>query len=136
MSLRRTLWAFTSLGTLSISLWLLRFLGIIGSEVDILLNWLSIVVLVLFGVFMGITISEKKVSVKEAIINLLLVAILFPLSPIVGLTIAQALPFSRQQLPIAVGVFTSGFAFLYLGLLFWLRKKGFLKFTKINWTDQ
>jgi hypothetical protein len=93
-------------------------------------------VLVLFGVFIGITISGKKVGVKDAIINLLLVAMLFPLSPIVGLTIAQALPFSGQQLPVAVGVFTSGFAFLYLGLLFWLRKRGILRFTKIDWTDQ
>jgi hypothetical protein len=93
-------------------------------------------ILVLFGVFIGVAISGRKVGVKEVIMNLLLVAMLFPLSPIIGLTIAQTLPFNRQQLPVAVGVFTSGFAFLYLGLLFWLKKRGILKFTKIDWADQ
>lgn len=128
------LWAFASVATFFLSLWFLRFFGILGGEVDILVNWLSIVAFILFGVFIGIAISEKKVSVRGAIVNMLLTIILIPLSPLIGVTIALALPLSKQHMPIAAGAFAGGFGLLYIGLIYWLRKKGFLKFTEIDWT--
>lgn len=136
LNFRRVLWAFAFVGTFYLSLYFLRFFGVLGSEFDILVNCVSIISFTLFGVLIGIAISQKKINVRGLVVNMLLTFILFPLSPLIGFTIAQALPFSRQHKPIAVGVFTIGFAILYMRLIYYLRKKGFLKLAKTNGTEE
>lgn len=62
---------------------MLSLLGFIGAEYDILVRWVSVISLVLTGIFMGMLISEKKIPVKTALVNLLVVLVGLALVPIV-----------------------------------------------------
>jgi len=140
MNLRKVLWAFASVGILFLSLWFLRFFGIIGSEADILMKLVSFIGFTLFGVFIGIAITEKKIGVKEMVVNMLLGLTVLFLSPIIGFTIAftiaQALSLNIQFMIIASATISGGFGVLFIWSIYWLRKKGFLKFTEIDWTQK
>jgi len=138
MNLKKVLWAFASIGILQLSLWFLRFFGIIGSEADILMKLVSFIGFTLFGIFVGIAIAEKKIGVKGTVVNMLLALTVLFLSPIVGVTtaftVAQALSLNIQFMIIASATISGGFAVLFIWFIYWLRKKGFLKFTEIDWT--
>ena len=136
MNPKRILWAFVSVGTFALALWTLRIFGIVGAEVDLLNHWLAIVSSMLFGIFIGIVIAGKKLSVRGAVVNLLLTLILVTFSPIIGMIIAVSLPVSIQIMPVVAGAASGGFALSFLGLVYWLRKKGYLRSTKIDWTDK
>jgi len=136
MNPKKVLWAFVSVGTFALALWTLRIFGIVGAEVDLLNHWLAIVSSMLFGIFIGIVIAGKKLSVRGAVVNLLLTLILVTFSPIIGMIIAVSLPVSIQIMPVVAGAASGGFALSFLGLVYWLRKKGYLRSTKIDWTDK
>jgi len=136
MNPKKVLWAFVSVGTFALALWILRIFGIVGAEVDLLNHWLAIVSSMLFGIFIGIVIAGKKLSVRGAVVNLLLTLILVTFSPIIGMIIAVSLPVSIQIMPVVAGAASGGFALSFLGLVYWLRKKGYLRSTKIDWTDK
>jgi hypothetical protein len=133
---KKILWAFVSVGTLVFVLWILRIFGVVGAEVDLLNRWLAIASSILFGIFIGIVITGKKLSVRGAIVNLLLTLILILFSPIIGIIIAVSLPISMQIMPIVAGGLSGGFALSFLWLIHWLRKRGYLSSTKIDWTDK
>jgi hypothetical protein len=136
MSLKKVLWAFASVGAFSLSLWLLRSFGILGNEVNILVRWLTIIGSILFGVFIGIAVAGKKIGVKGIVVNMLLGLTVLFLSPIIGFTIAQPLPLSIQYRIIASATISGSFGVLFIWFIYWLRKKGFLKYTEINWTEK
>jgi hypothetical protein len=62
---------------------MLSLLGFIGAEYDILVRWVSVISLVLMGIFVGMLISERKIPVKTALVNLLVVLVGLALVPIV-----------------------------------------------------
>ncbi len=85
----------------------------------------------LFGVSIGIAISEKKVQVRGMIAFLLIFSAGFLAAPFVGvgiLMVASMFPFSRGIEPIVFGGSITGYLLLYMGLWFWLKKKGIFKF--------
>jgi hypothetical protein len=132
---KRILWAFISVGTFSLVLWILRVLGIVGVEVDLLSRWLAIVSSILFCIFVGIAIAGKKLSIRGAIVNLLLTLILL-FSPIIWVIIAVNFHASIQIMLIVVMAFSGGFALFFLRLIYWLRSKGYFRSTIIDWTDK
>lgn len=140
MNLKRVLGAFASVGMLSLSLWFLRFFGIIGSEADILMKLVSFIGLTLFGVFIGIAIAERKIGVKGIAVNMLLALTVVFLSPLIGstiaFTIAKALTLNIQFTIVASATISGGFALFFIWFVYWLRKKGFLKSTEIDWTQE
>jgi hypothetical protein len=136
MDPRKVVWAFTSVLTFILVLWILELLGIVGVEVDILIRWLATASILLLGVFMGIMIGRNRWSLRGAIVSIVLGVIVFPVSPIVGMFIAVNLPPSIRGNPIVFGIPVAGLPLLVLGLTFWLRKRGFLKSAKLDWTDK
>lgn len=62
---------------------MLSLLGFVGAEYDLLVRWVSVVSLVVMGIFVGMLISEKKISVKTGLVNLLVVLVGLALVPIV-----------------------------------------------------
>jgi len=119
-----------------LSLWILELLGIVGTEVDVLIRWLAAVSTLLLGVFLGIMIGRNRLNLRETIVNMVLGVIVFPVSPIVGMFIAVSLPPTLSGNPIVFGIFVAGLPLFVLGFLFWLRRKGFFKSVKMNWTDK
>ncbi len=132
----KILWAFVSVGAFALALWLLRIFGVIGAEVDIWSRSLAIASSILLCIFVGIVVVEKKLSIRGAVINLLLTLMLVTLSPIVGVIIAVNLRVSVQIAPIVAGGLSGVFALSFLSLVYWLRRKGYLRSTKIDWTDK
>ena len=139
MRLRKALWASVCAFAVFMLLWFLRLFNVLGSEYDILIRWVSTISLILCGVFIGVLISEKKIRVRGMLVALLLVTVGFIFTPFVaGLsaTLASTFPFTMKIKQIIVGVLTVGYLGGYLGFLFWLKKKGVLKFGKIDWTEE
>ena len=133
MNPKKILWAFVPVGTFSLALWILRIFGIIGVEVDLLSRWLTIISSILFCIFMDIVIAGKKLSTRGAVVNLLLTLMLVTFSPIIGVIIAVNLHISIQIMPVVAGALSGGFALSFLWLIYWLRSKGYLRSTKIDW---
>jgi len=119
-----------------LSLWILELLGIVGTEVDILIRWLAAASTLLLGIFLGVMIGRNRLNLRETIVNMVLGVIVFPVSPIVGMFIAVSLPPTLSGNPIVFGIFVAGLPLFVLGFLFWLRRKGFFKSVKMNWTDK
>jgi len=139
MSSRKALWVSVCAFTVFLLLWFLRLFHVLGSEADILIGWVSTISLILCGVFIGIFISEKKIEVRGMLVSLLLFVAGFFAAPFVGvgvLMVVSMFPFSRGIEPIVFGGSITGYLLLYLGLIYWLRKKGFLKISEIDSTEK
>jgi len=73
MSLRKT--ALLSACALTVFiLAFLRLLNILGSEYDLLMRWVSAISLLLIGIIIGMSISEKKIQVRGMLAILLFLA--------------------------------------------------------------
>jgi len=84
--------------------------------------------LILCGVFVGVFISEKKIRVQAMmVIHLFLFAIGFLVAPFVGIAVLMAIENLGFDTPAIFGVSVSAYLLLYMGLGFWLKKKGILK---------
>jgi len=132
MNLRSPLLA--SFGAFSVFLLLLflRLFNVLGSEYDILIGWVSTISLILCSVFIGMLISEKKIQVRGMLVPFLLFFAGFVAAPFVGvgvLMVVSMLPFSRGIEPIVFGGSIGGYLLLYMGLWFWLKKRGVF----LNW---
>lgn len=133
MSLRKSLWAFVCAFAVFWLLWFLRLFHVLGSESDILIDWVSTVSLILCGIFIGILISEKRIRVRWTVVPFILFVAGFFAAPFVGvgiLMVVTRFPFSRGIEPIIFGGSITGYLLLYMGLWFWLKKKGFFTFEK------
>jgi len=133
MSLRKT--ALLSACALTVFiLAFLRLLNILGSEYDLLMRWVSAISLLLIGIIIGMSISEKKIQVRGMLAILLFLAG-FCAAPfvVVGvLMVASMFPFSRGIGHIIAGGSTIGYLVLYMGFWYWLKKKGIVKFGDID----
>jgi hypothetical protein len=110
-------------------LYFLRLFNVLGSEYDILVNWVSAISLILLGVFVGVLISEKT-QIRKMLIGQFLVAVGFISAPfVVFLTIPliNTLPFTAEIKAAITGALTSGYLGGYMAFLFWLKKKGIFK---------
>jgi hypothetical protein len=83
LQLKKAAFAASVFFVIYLVLLMLSLLGFIGAEYDILVRWVSVISLVLMGVFVGMLISEKKIPVKTALVNLLVVLVGLALVPIV-----------------------------------------------------
>jgi divalent metal cation (Fe/Co/Zn/Cd) transporter len=113
----------------------LRLFNIFGSEYDLLIRWISAISLILCGVLIGMLISEKKIQARGMLASLLLFLVDFCVAPFVGvgvLMVASMFPFSRGIEPLLFGGSVMGYLLLYMGLWFWLKKKGIFKFGDID----
>lgn len=113
----------------------LRLFNILGNEYDLLIRWVSATSLLLCGVLIGMLISEKKIQVRGMLASLLLFLAGFLAAPFVGvgvLMVVSIFPFSRGIEPIAFVGSVMGYLLLYMGLWFWLKKRGIFKFGGID----
>ena len=136
MNPRKIVWAFSSVIIFVLALRVLELLGIVGVEVDILIRWFAAASALLLATFIGVMIGRNRLSLRGALVSMVLGVIVFPVSPIVGMLIAVSLPPTLRGNFIVFGIFVAGLPLFVLGFLFWLRKKGFFKSAKMNWTDK
>lgn len=131
-NLTKVLWASVCALWVFILLWFLRQFNILGSEFDILRNWVSAVGLILLGLFIGIILSEKKIQIRPAIPFLIIFAAGFFAAPFVAvgmLVLTTNLSLSRGIEPLIFGGSITGYLLLYMLLWFWLRKKGIIAYS-------
>lgn len=130
MSLRKVLWVFVTFGSLFMFLWFLRFLGVVGSTIDILIRWLAIIDLILFGISIGFAAEERKINAKGIVVNLLLALTVVFLSPMIGITtalgIGNILSLNFQAVIIMSATVSGFFGLLFILFVYWLRRKGHL----------
>ncbi len=127
MSLTKLLWAWTCVFVAALSLWLLRQLDVLGNEFDILIRWVSAIGLILCGVFVGVLVSQKQVRVRAVLFHSLLFALGFLAAPFVGIGVLMLVESLGFDIPAIFGVSITVYLLFYVGLWFWLRKKGILK---------
>ncbi len=133
MSLTKLLWAWTCVFIVVLSLWFLRLLNILGSSTDILTQWISAISLVLCGVFVGVFISEKKIRVQAMlVIHLFLFALGFLVAPFVGIAVLMVIENFGFDTPAIFGASVTVYLLAYMGLGFWLKKKGILKLPQVR----
>jgi hypothetical protein len=116
-------------------MWSLTLLNVIGAEYKILTRWVSTIGLILCGVLIGILISEKKIRIQGMLVPFLLFVVGFFAAPFVGigtLMVANVFSVGRGIEPLVFGGSITGYLLLYMGLWFWLKKKGILRFTSPN----
>ncbi len=131
MSVRKAYWASVCAFSVFLLLWFLRLFNVLGSEYNLLIGWVTTISLILLGVFIGTLISEKKIRVRGIIAFLLIFSAGFLAAPFVGvgvLMVVSMFPVSRGIEPIVFGGSITGYLLLYMGLWFWLKKKGIFKF--------
>ena len=127
MNLANLLWVCAFAFMVYLSLLLLRLSNVLGSEVDILMRWVSGVSLVLLGVFVGALISQKQIRVRALLLPSLLFALGFLAAPFVGIGVMMLSENLGFDNPVIFGVSITAYLFLYMGLWFWLKKKGIFK---------
>jgi hypothetical protein len=133
LSSTKLLWAWTCVFIVVLSLWFLRLLNILGSSTDILTQWISAISLVLCGVFVGVFISEKKIRVQAMlVIHLFLFALGFLVAPFVGIAVLMVIENFGFDTPAMFGVSVTVYLLAYMGLGFWLKKKGILKLPQVR----
>lgn len=135
MSLRKVLWASVCVFWILIFLWFLRLFNVLGSEYDILINWISAISLILLGVFIGILISQKKIQIRPMITFLFVFTAGFFAAPLIAtgiLMLTTNFSFSRGIEPIIFGGSITGYLLLYMLFWFWLKKKGIVKLGEID----
>jgi Trk-type K+ transport system membrane component len=105
--------------------WLLRLLDVLGSNTDILIQWLSAISLILGGLFFGVLISEKKIQVRKmSVVQFLLFALGFLAAPLVavGAVMLTETYASSGVIPVVAGAVVVAYLLLYMRLWFWLKK--------------
>jgi len=110
-----------------------RLFNVVGSEYDLLIRWISTISLILVGIFVGILISKKKIPINDALISLVLTIFGFLLIPtviVIASPIVSTFPLSLEAKMAIAGILSIGSWLLYIGFLFWLRKKGILNVGK------
>jgi len=127
MNLANLLWVCAFAFMVYLSLLLLRLSNVLGSEFDILMRWVSGVSLVLLGVFVGALISQKQIRVRALLLPSLLFALGFLAAPFVGIGVMMLSENLGFDNPVIFGVSITAYLFLYMGLWFWLKKKGVFK---------
>jgi hypothetical protein len=133
MNLRNSLWIFACAFAVFLLLCFLRLFNVLGSEAIILIRWISTVSLILCGVFVGIFISEKQIRVQDMLVPFLLFGVGFFAAPFVGvgfLMLFKTFALIRGIEPIIFGGSVAVYLSLYMGLWFWLKKKGIFTFKK------
>ena len=130
MTLTKLLWACTCAFMVFLSLRVLRLLNVIGSEADVLIPWVSTISLILLGVFVGVFISQKKIQVQAMLVPFLLFVLVFLAAPFVGVGVLMLVEnaFNIRLNPLIFGISITVYLLLYMGLWFWLKKKGIVKF--------
>jgi len=105
-------------------------LNILGCEADILIQWVSGISLILLGVFVGVFISTKQMPMRAMLFPFLLFALGFLTAPfaVVGVFTLVENAFSIRINPTIFGISITVYLLLYMGLWFWLKKKGKVKF--------
>lgn len=127
MNLTKLLWACTFAFLIFLSLLLLRLSNILGSEADISIQWVSAISLILLGVFIGTLISQKHIQVRAILIPTALFALGFLAAPFVGIGVLMLFENFGFNMPAIFGVSLVVYLLFYMGLWFWLRKKGIFK---------
>lgn len=129
-SLRNVLGAFVCFSAIFLSLEFLRLFNILGSECDLLIRWISPIGVFLFGMAIGIGISEKKIRVRGVVASLLLFAVGFITAPLLSvgmLMLLEPLPFSRGNEGVIFGGSIVLYLLLYMGFFVWLRRRGIIE---------
>lgn len=129
-SLTKALWVSVCALWLFIFLCFLRQFNILGSEYDILVNWVSAIGLILLGAFVGILISEKKIQIRPLIPFLIIFTAGFfaaSLFAVAMLMLATNLNLSRGIEPLIFGGSIASYLLLYMLLWVKLKKKGTIK---------
>ena len=127
MNLTRLLWVCAFAFLVSLSLLLLRLSKVLGSDADILIQWVSAISLILLGVFIGTLISQKQIRVRTMLIPTVLFVLGFLAAPFVGIGVLMLFENFGFNMPAIFGVSLVVYLLLYMGLWFWLRKKGIFK---------
>jgi NO-binding membrane sensor protein with MHYT domain len=107
-----------------LSLLLLRLSSVIGRESDILIQLVSAISLILLGVFAGTLVSQKQIRVQAVLLPSLLFVLGFLAAPFVGIVMLMLFENLGFYNPAIFGVSIIAYLFLYMGLWFWLKKKG------------
>jgi O-antigen/teichoic acid export membrane protein len=123
MNLTKLLWACTFVFLISLSLLFLRLSNVLGSDADILIQWVSAISLILLGVFIGTLISQRQIRVRTILIPTVLFALGFLAAPFVGIGVLTLLENFGFNMPAMFGVSIVVYLVLYMGLWFWLKKK-------------
>lgn len=126
MQLRKAAWVASIGFMVFIVLRLLNLFNFIGSEYDLLIQWVSTISLVLTGILVGILVSEKKIPAKSALINLLLVLFGLALIPIVtgiSATFLNIFPLAMETKVIVTFILSVSCGLLYMVLFIWYRKR-------------
>ena len=127
MSLTRMLWVCTFAFMVYLSLLLLRLPNVLGNEFDILMRLVSAISLILIGVLVGVLISQKQIRVRAVLLPSLLFVLGFLAAPFVGIGVLMLFENLGFDNPAIFGVSITAYLFLYMGLWFWLKKKGIFK---------
>jgi hypothetical protein len=127
MNLTKLLWICTFAFMVCLSLLLLILSNVLGSEFDILIRWVSAISLILLGVFVGALISQKQIRVRAVLLPSLLFVLGFFAAPFVGIGVLMLFENLGFDNPAIFGVSITAYLFLYMGLWFWLKKKGIFK---------
>jgi cytochrome c biogenesis protein CcdA len=131
MNARKLGWASVCVFTVFMLLYFLRLFNIIGSEYDILVDFFSLISLILTTVLVGVIFSAKTRRRGTFIaLGLFLVGFVFvlPLVVVLSVSLVKALPFPLEIRPVLAFVLIECYSLGYLAFLFWLnKKKGFIK---------
>jgi hypothetical protein len=104
----------------------LRLFNLIGNEFELLIRWVSTISLLLTGILVGILILDKKINVKTALINLVLVIIGLVLIPILtGIiaTIVNPFPLAIETKLVVTFILPSSIGLIYLWFFIRYQKK-------------
>jgi len=123
MNLARLLWVCAFAFTVYLSLLLLRLSNVLGSEFDILMRSISVISLILLGVFLGALISQKEIRVRALLLPSLLFVLGFFAAPFVGIGVLMLFENLGFGNPVIFGVSITAYLFIYMGLWFWIKKK-------------
>jgi NO-binding membrane sensor protein with MHYT domain len=127
MNPTKLLWICTFAFMICLSLLLLRLSSVIGSEFDILIQLVSVISLVLLGVFAGGLISQKQIRVQAVLLPSLLFVLGFLAAPFVGIVVLMLFENFGFDMPVIFAVSMTAYLFLYMGLWFWLKRRGTFK---------
>jgi len=125
-NLAKALWASASALWILILLWFLRRFNVLGTEFDILVNWVSAIGLILLGVFVGLLISEKKIEIRPKIAFPFVFTAGFFAAPFVAvgmLMLTSNFSFSKGIEPLIFGGSITGYLLLYMLFWLWIRKR-------------
>ncbi len=127
MNLTKLLWMCAFAFMVCLSLLLLRLSNVLGSEFDILTRLVSAISLILIGVLVGVLISQKQIRVRALLLPSLLFVLGFFAAPFVGIGVLMLFENLGFDNPAMFGVSITAYLFLYMGLWFWLKKRGIFK---------